>query len=245
MAEAPDNSYPQPAPTPHQSSLITDLDDSSEWDSPPELLNDDDVIAGLYPLDLEEDSDEEMRERFRAFQLNFREHNRRSRQRNWRRLDARRWDAVIDWGLRRLFGDVQTTSSDELSDSSESGSSSSHHSIQELPEAVYYDDQDVELRRTPVRSLLGQGLQIAKLEVRKLLLIATLETKVDNPNRPYDAAWDALVVRLRNEGVYPNESALVVAWKFAFGDPALHQFRTVYESPIPVIQAHWRDAEQY
>ena len=89
------------------------------------------------------------------------------------------------------------------------------------------------------RSFLGQTIVEARANVKRALLVATLEIKRDNPGRPAEFAWMLLTDRLVREEVVQWYSGVAQTWYFAFGQPARLHFLSIYNAESAVIEALW------
>lgn len=89
------------------------------------------------------------------------------------------------------------------------------------------------------RSFLGQTIVEARANVRRALLVATMEIRRENPGQPVDFAWMALQNRLVRERVVQWESEVSQTWYFAFNQPARLHFQSIYQADLAAIEALW------
>ena len=89
------------------------------------------------------------------------------------------------------------------------------------------------------RTFLGQTIVEARANVKRALLVATLEIKRDNPGRSAEFAWMLLNDRLVRERVVQWYSEVSQTWYFAFGRPARLHFLSIYQAEPPIIEALW------
>ena len=89
------------------------------------------------------------------------------------------------------------------------------------------------------RTILGQTIVEARANVKRALLVATLEIKRDNPGRPAEFAWMLLNDRLVRGRVVQWYGEVSQTWYFAFGQPARLHFLSIYQAEPPVIEALW------
>ena len=93
-------------------------------------------------------------------------------------------------------------------------------------------------------SFIRAGLTCARSEVRKLLLFAVLKIKISTPRYTSDVAWNSLVARLRRENIFENDQEVIVAWRFAFREPAHAHFRAIFEGSASDLYEAWREADE-
>ena len=89
------------------------------------------------------------------------------------------------------------------------------------------------------RSFLGQTIVEARANVKRALLVATLEIKRDNPGRSAEFAWMLLNDRLVRERVVQWYGEVAQTWYFAFNQPARIHFLSIYQAEPAVIEALW------
>ena len=89
------------------------------------------------------------------------------------------------------------------------------------------------------RSFLGQTIVEARANVKRALLVATLEIKRDNLGHSAEFAWMLLNDRLVRERVVQWYGEVAQTWYFAFNQPARIHFLSIYQAEPAVIEALW------
>ena len=93
--------------------------------------------------------------------------------------------------------------------------------------------------RVAGRSFPSLAIVEARRDVKRALLIATLEIKRDNPGQTADFAWTLLQDRLVRETVVERHSEIQQIWDFAFNQPARPHFQSLYQTDLNEAESLW------
>ena len=168
-----------------------------------------------------------------------------------RQFHAWQFENEVELHLATLFRGPSSIREDTSTSESEITGDSYDSLPEELRSAGSYDataedgsdwDDIAEDQQVPIRSFLGQSLVEARLEVKRLLLFAVLQLKLESPNVTAEVAWRMLVIRLLHERVAEREREISITWVYAFGEPTQAHFRSVFESSVASIRALWNEA---
>ena len=206
----------------------------------------DNDVSAIFPVTRVSDSSEaDIEEQVRDFRRQFGDAERVHQQRRRQRFRTENFDRELEWNLETLFWEERQ---ETVSSSSPSPYSSSDES-EELEGAVGYNTEarpgsdwdDLQPIRGEVRerSILGQCLVDGQFEVQRLLLLATIQIKVENRNFNSEEAWQALCSWLINEGVAERREDADSVWWYAFRG---QEFGQVFDSSLSEIRLMWREA---
>ena len=203
-----------------------------------------DVVAEIFPLPHESGSETDIEQQLREARRRTRIPEQRWFSRQRRQFHARQFEYETELHLATLFEgplsgrEGASTSGSESPDDSSDPNSDGPHGAEGFDvtaeDGSDWDNTEQAGSQQVNRSFLGQSLVDAKSEVKRLLLLAVLQIKVESPTITPEVAWQTLVIWLKRDRVVERDSEVTIAWVFAFNEPAQAHFRSVFESFCPI-----------